>query len=83
MYLLRCMHYVFDACNTKFTVSYGQILVWFGIDYIPQGTIELILRDDFVPVRYVDKDQVSFGACATLFDGHLCSVMNLAACVYT
>jgi len=63
MYLLRCMHYVFDACNTKFTVSYGQILVWFGIDYIPQGTIELILRDDFVPVRYVDKDQVSIGAC--------------------
>jgi len=51
MYLLRCMQYVFDACNTNFTVSYGQILAWFGINYIPQGTIELILRDDFVPVR--------------------------------
>ena len=26
-------------------------LVWFGINFIPQGTIELILRDDFEQVR--------------------------------
>ena len=30
---------------------------WFGINYIPQGTIELILRDDFVPLRYWHTDQ--------------------------
>ena len=47
IYVLRCVQYVFDVCNTKFTVYYGQILVWFGINYLPQGTIELILRDDF------------------------------------
>jgi len=52
MSVLRCINYVFDVCNTKFTVYYGQILVWSGINYIPQGTIELILRDDFGPVRY-------------------------------
>ena len=28
--------------------------------YIPQGTIEIILRDDFVPVRYM-----------TMCDGHM------------
>ncbi len=53
MYVLRCMHYVFGVCNPTFTVFYGQILVWFGINFIPQGTIELILRDDFEPVRYL------------------------------
>ena len=53
MYALRCMHYVFAAGNPSFTVFYGQILVWFGSSFIPQGTIELILRDDFEPVRYV------------------------------
>ena len=53
MYALWCMHYVFDACNPTFTVFYGQILVLFGINCIPQGTIELILRDDFRQVRYV------------------------------
>ena len=58
MFALRCMHYVFDACNTMFTVFYGQILVWFGINYIPQGTIELILRDDFEPVRYNGSDVI-------------------------
>ena len=56
MYVLRCMHYVFGACNTPFTVSYGQILVWFGIIFIPQDTIELILRDYFEPVRYASCD---------------------------
>jgi len=50
IYVLRCVQYVFDVCNTKFTVYYGQILA--GINYIPQGTIELILRDEFGPVRY-------------------------------
>ena len=39
------------ACNPTFTVFYGQILVWFGINFIPQGTIELVLRDDFEQVR--------------------------------
>ena len=52
MYALRCMHYVFGACNPTFTVFYGQSLVWFGINFILQGTIEVILRDDFEPVRY-------------------------------
>ena len=51
VHVLRCVYYVFDVCNTKFTMYYGQILVWFGINYIPQGTIELILRGDFGPVR--------------------------------
>lgn len=56
MYALRCMYYyiVFSACNPAFTVFYGQILVWFGINCILQGTIKLVLRDDFELVRYPD-----------------------------
>ncbi len=42
MYVLRCMRYVSGVCNPTLTVYYGQILVWFGINFIPQGTIELI-----------------------------------------
>ncbi len=34
------------------TVFYGRIL---GINYIPQGTIELILRDDFELVQWSSK----------------------------
>jgi len=41
-------------------VYYGQILVWFGINYIPQGTIELILRDDFGPVWYGHDSEHSY-----------------------
>ncbi len=40
----------------RVTQSLRCLTVRFGINYIPQGTIEiekLILRDDFVPVRYV------------------------------
>ena len=51
MYALRCMQYVFASCNPMLTVSYGQILDRFGINFIPQGTMELILRDDFEQVR--------------------------------
>ena len=58
MYVLWCMHYVFGVCNPTFTVFYGQILVWFGINCILQGTIELILRDDFEQVRYLYQQQI-------------------------
>ncbi len=60
MYVLRCMQYVFDICITELTVYYGQILVWFGTNSIPQGTIELILQDAFGPVRYGHDSEHSY-----------------------
>ena len=62
MLILWCMHYVFDVCNTEFTVYYLQILVWFGINYTPQGTMELLLRDDFGLVRYACYQQITCAA---------------------
>ena len=50
--VLWCMHYIFGTCNTNVTVYYGQVLDWLGINHIPQGTIDLLLRDDIGPVRY-------------------------------
>lgn len=49
---MTCKNYVFDACNNQFLVYYGRI--WRGVELIsiPQGTIELILRDDFERVWY-------------------------------
>jgi len=53
--------------NTDFTAYYGQILVWFGINYIPQGIIELMLRDEFVPVRYhTGLTRVLYRLCRTM-----------------
>ena len=62
------MHYVFGVCNPTLTVYYGQILVWFGINFIPQGTIELILREDFEPVRYVVLFRIT--TCSKCIGGH-------------
>ena len=74
MYALRCMYYIFGACNPTFTVFYGQILVLFGFNCIPQGTIELILRDDFEQVRYDNNfhlaSQIDKNALA-LFNKHV------------